>query len=159
MSRAAGLSDLTSRTGGERAGLLPVALMVSMLWLAPALARESASMNPSDRGGPLASGSVAAGPDGRVSLDALLDVLRADATKRLGGVRPADPQVQALNWPDGSLGCPQPGRLYTQALVRGYLVVFTERGAVLRYHASARGAWLLCPPGTATPPAAGPSTR
>ncbi len=29
----------------------------------------------------------------------------------------------AKTWNDGSLGCPQPGQLYTQALVDGFQVV------------------------------------
>lgn len=102
---------------------------------------------------PLASGSVTPRPDGRVALDDLLAVLRADAAVRLAGAPLAAPQVQALTWPDGSLGCPRPGRMYTQALVPGYLVVFAAAGSSLRYHASARGAWVLCPAALATPPA------
>jgi hypothetical protein len=32
-------------------------------------------------------------------------------------------QAEAVTWPDGALGCPEPGIVYTQALVPGYWVV------------------------------------
>lgn len=31
--------------------------------------------------------------------------------------------AEAVTWPDGSLGCPEPGMVYTQALVEGFRVV------------------------------------
>lgn len=36
--------------------------------------------------------------------------------------------VQAVVWPDGSLGCPQPDQMYTQALVNGYRIVLEAAG-------------------------------
>ena len=32
-------------------------------------------------------------------------------------------RAQSVTWSDGSLGCPEPGMMYTQALVNGYWVV------------------------------------
>ena len=32
-------------------------------------------------------------------------------------------RAEAVTWNDGSLGCPEPGMMYTQALVDGYWVV------------------------------------
>ena len=60
--------------------------------------------------------------------------------------------AETVVWPDGSLGCPQPGMMYTQALVRGYRIRIDAGGEVFDYHASARGRLLLCPPGMTTPP-------
>ena len=61
----------------------------------------------------------------------------------------------AVTWPDGSLGCPQPGRMYTQALVPGWRVHIQAGGQVLAYHGSMRGGMLLCPAGRGQPPVPG----
>ena len=88
-------------------------------------------------------------------LRALWPAMLDDAARRSG--LPAATlhaaSVQAVIWPDGSLGCPQPGRLYTQALVPGWRVAIAAPGAALRlqYHVSQRGAWLWCPADRATP--------
>ncbi len=48
---------------------------------------------------------------------------------------------------DGSLGCPEPGMGYTQAIVPGYQVIVEHDGAQLDYRASGPGAFRLCPEG------------
>jgi len=53
---------------------------------------------------------------------------------------------EAVTWPDGSLGCPEPGKLYTMALVPGYRIRIQAGDWVLDYHASRRGYLVLCPP-------------
>jgi hypothetical protein len=53
------------------------------------------------------------------------------------GVEPADVQVltsELVTWPDGSLGCPQPDEMYTQALVEGYRIVLEVAGQEIAYH-------------------------
>lgn len=38
-------------------------------------------------------------------------------------------EAEAVDWPDGSLGCPEPGMMYTQMITPGYRVVLrTEQG-------------------------------
>jgi hypothetical protein len=65
--------------------------------------------------------------------------------------------AQSVIWPDGSLGCPQPGMLYTQALVPGYRIRIEARGDMLDYHASTRGGLGLCPAGRSLDPVPGDS--
>ena len=60
--------------------------------------------------------------------------------------------AEAVTWPDGSLGCPEPGMAYTQALVPGFRVRIRADGPILDYHAGARGRPKFCPPDRATPP-------
>jgi hypothetical protein len=71
----------------------------------------------------------------------------ADLAGRLGVDRAAIEVMVAepVTWPDGSLGCPQPGRLYTQALVDGYRVVLRAGDRVYDYHAGSDGVPFLCP--------------
>ena len=78
---------------------------------------------------------------------AMRDEIWADAAQRAGVDRSALQlaSVQAVTWSDGALGCPAPGRLYTQALVPGWRVEVAAPGqAPLLYHASGRGGWIWC---------------
>lgn len=56
-------------------------------------------------------------------------------------------EVRAVQWPDGSLGCPEEGKLYTQALVDGTRVLLRFDQRVYDYHAGADGDPFLCPSG------------
>jgi hypothetical protein len=61
--------------------------------------------------------------------------------------------AEAVTWADGSIGCPQPGMLYTQALVPGYRIELrAPDGKVLTFHASRRGTLVQCPEGRAQRP-------
>jgi hypothetical protein len=78
--------------------------------------------------------------------DELMRQILTDATERTG-TREDDIEVvtaEAVTWSDGSLGCPQPGMMYTQALVDGYRVVLDADGQELNYHADDRGHFILC---------------
>jgi len=78
-------------------------------------------------------------------IEAALD----DAANRSTTAR-ADIKVtsaEPVTWPDGSLGCPQPGMMYTQALVAGYRIVLQAGEQTLNYHAMSRGRPVFCPAG------------
>ncbi|HVK32022.1 MAG TPA: hypothetical protein VM845_05910 [Burkholderiaceae bacterium] len=84
-----------------------------------------------------------------------LAALRSDAARRGGGDAALwrVERIEAVTWPDGALGCPQPGRLYTQALIPGHRVQLSAPGrAPLTYHTSERGGWLWCAPSQAQAP-------
>jgi hypothetical protein len=53
---------------------------------------------------------------------------------------------------DGSLGSPEPGMMYTQALVNGYWVVIDAAGQNYDFRVDSRGNFRLCPPGQGRPP-------
>lgn len=105
--------------------------------------------------GPATDGLPAAG----YTLDRAVAAARADAAERTGLAPAALELVSAdrVTWSDGSLGCPQPGMLYTQALVAGYRVRLRGPSGEMDYHASARGALVLCPAGWAVEPVPGAS--
>lgn len=77
----------------------------------------------------------------------ILDEILADASER-AGVPVAEFTVrksEAATWSDGSLGCPQPGELYTQAIVDGYWVeLVAPDGTVLDYRVGDGGDFRLC---------------
>jgi len=53
-------------------------------------------------------------------------------------------QAEAVTWNDGSLGCPEPGMFYTQALVDGYQVILKAGDEELDYRVGAGGGFRIC---------------
>lgn len=53
-------------------------------------------------------------------------------------------RAESVTWNDGSLGCPERGMMYTQALVDGYQVVLDAAGTELDYRATENGDFRLC---------------
>jgi len=70
----------------------------------------------------------------------------ADAAKRFQVAEDAVVLASAelVTWSDGSLGCPQAGRMYTQALVPGYRVTATTTSGRMLYHTDTRGNAVTC---------------
>ena len=75
----------------------------------------------------------------------------ADAAKRFNVAESAVVLTRAeqVTWPDGSLGCPQPGRMYTQMLVEGFRVAAKTAEGELTYHTDGRGNVVTCAAGVA----------
>jgi hypothetical protein len=76
----------------------------------------------------------------------IMDEIIADVVERAGVERSAVNVLKSeqVVWPDGSLGCPQPGMVYTQALVNGYHVVLEQGGKSYDYRVTERGSFVLC---------------
>ena len=53
-------------------------------------------------------------------------------------------EVRDVQWPDGALGCPEEGKMYTQALVDGTQVLLGADERIYDYHAGADGEPFLC---------------
>jgi hypothetical protein len=53
--------------------------------------------------------------------------------------------VEHRDWPDSSLGCPQPDMMYAQVITPGYLVVVDVSGERIEYHTDERGTVVRCP--------------
>ena len=60
-------------------------------------------------------------------------------------------RAESVTWPDGSLGCPEPGVQYTQALVPGYWVEIAVGDETLDYRLSEQGGMKLCETGGLIP--------
>lgn len=84
----------------------------------------------------------------------MLDVALDDAATRASIDRAKITVVSAaaVTWSDGSAGCPEPGMMYTQALVPGYRIVLQAGDQVLNYHAGRSGAPKFCPADRVIPP-------
>ena len=91
---------------------------------------EPPSETPSESGGP------AEGPAAAMN----------DLAKRLG-IAAEDVSVvsaEQVTWSDGSLGCPEPGKMYTQMLVEGSVIVLEANGKQYEYHAANGRAPFYC---------------
>jgi hypothetical protein len=53
--------------------------------------------------------------------------------------------IESRDWPDTSLGCPQPDMLYAQVITPGYLVLVEVSGERIEYHTDERGTVVRCP--------------
>ena len=63
-------------------------------------------------------------------------------------------RAEYVEWSDGSLGCPEPGVVYTQAITPGYWVEIGAGERTLDYRLGENGFFKLCG-GTTTPHGAG----
>ncbi len=82
-----------------------------------------------------------------VGVAAVIEKALADAEQRTGLPRHQlkVESAESVTWPDGSLGCPEPGMAYAQALVPGFRVKIRAAGELLDYHAGRGGTPTLCP--------------
>jgi hypothetical protein len=53
--------------------------------------------------------------------------------------------VEAVEWPDSSLGCPGPGMMYAQVITPGYRIVLEANGQSYAYHTEG-GTIVRCKP-------------
>ena len=78
--------------------------------------------------------------------DEILDKILADLEERTSADRSEFRILQAeiTQWSNGALGCPEPGQVYTHAIVEGYRVVVVHAGQTYDYRANAKGFFKLC---------------
>ncbi|HET7472415.1 MAG TPA: hypothetical protein VFJ71_04745 [Candidatus Limnocylindrales bacterium] len=79
----------------------------------------------------------------------VLDPIVADAATRASVDKTAVTVVRASaqTWPNGALGCPSPGVMYTQAVVTGWQVVVEAGGTQYDYRSGGAGRFKLCTSG------------
>lgn len=81
---------------------------------------------------------------------AAVSTAREDLQERLG-LADAEAVVvrsaEAVDWPDVSLGCPDPGKTYAQVIKSGYLVVLAVDGTAYEYHTNEGSRAVLCQDG------------
>ena len=143
----------------QRTKILPIALAALVLGACTgepgATTGTSPSKTPSNEGDESMAPIL---PSGAVPDDLLADVL-AQAADR-AGVDVSEARIvtaEAVTWSDGSLGCPEPGMAYTQALVPGYRVVVEAGGEELHFHGAESGDFRFCD--DPQPPLEGPVDR
>ena len=68
-------------------------------------------------------------------------------------------EVEPVEWPDASLGCPQPGGMYAQVVTPGFRVVLEAVGERYEYHSDARQRVVCCEPQSTRPGSDGGSAE
>ena len=53
-------------------------------------------------------------------------------------------EASPVVWPDGSLGCPEPGMMYTQVTVEGIRIILRAQGQEYNYHGGGNRDPFLC---------------
>ncbi len=79
--------------------------------------------------------------------DAVMTAVLADLSARTGTDASAATVVtaEAVDWPDGSLGCPKMGVMYIQQVMPGYHVVLSLDGTTYDYRVAGEGTTIrLC---------------
>jgi hypothetical protein len=94
------------------------------------------------------------------ALKAMVEAALDDAARRtkIDRTKLVVLSAESVTWSDGSLGCPEPGKAYTQALVPGYRIRIQAGAEILDYHAGRLGQLVLCPKGRSVEPAPGGPT-
>lgn len=88
------------------------------------------------------------------SLDEAVAMARHALADRLETVAEDIEVVEArrVTWPNGALGCPREGEMYTQALVEGLYILLTADGEHYAYHAGRDRVPFPCPANRSEPP-------
>jgi hypothetical protein len=80
--------------------------------------------------------------------EAVVAAAVADLASRLG-ISPQEIQtveIEATEWSDASLDCPEPGMLYIQVITPGFRIVLQARDQSYNYHTDAGTRIVLCGP-------------
>jgi hypothetical protein len=79
-------------------------------------------------------------------LESLVTQVKSDLAERLA-IAPEQIELvdaASVTWPDRSLGCPQPGMVYTQVQVDGFLIRLRVKDQIYEYHGGGGRAPFLC---------------
>jgi hypothetical protein len=121
-------------------------LAMALICIAVGACTSGASEQP-----PMTSAQPASAKDSTMAHDrtvaaSLLEKVLQDAEKRTGAPRSQIEIIstEKITWNDGALGCPQPDRMYTQALVPGYRIRVQAADQALDYHAAETGRFVVC---------------
>lgn len=133
----------------SRISILPAAGLLALAACASAGAsREPASSQPepsaAESSSPTSVANEVPAPDGVPS--ALWDAVVADLVDRLDQPAPEIDlvSIKEMTWNDGSLGCPEPGQAYTQALVDGIQLIVAVGGERYDYRSAGGDSITLC---------------
>lgn len=76
--------------------------------------------------------------------EAAVQAAKRDLAQRTGASNVSVVSATAVQWPDSALGCPKPGRFYSQVVTPGYRVVLSAAGKEYEYHSDLDGTVVLC---------------
>ena len=102
----------------------------------PTATTERPTPTPEDT--PASTDGIGAPPDVPADAEAAVAWAVADLASRLAVREDAVTlaSIEAVDWSDSSLGCPQPGYMYLQVITPGYRIVLAADDATYAYHAA-----------------------
>jgi hypothetical protein len=95
-------------------------------------------------------GDIPVGGSSAVTIPAeaqpVVDLVLQDAATELGVDASAlsVSAIEAVDWPDASLGCPEEGGVYAQVVSPGYRITVTDDTTSLEYHTGLNDAFVIC---------------
>jgi hypothetical protein len=94
---------------------------------------------------PFSSASVPSSGEGGAPAN-YIEAVVTDAAERAGvpGDEVEVVEARSVEWPDGSLGCPEPGMMYTQVITPGYQIIVAVGDETFDYRLGRRGNFRLC---------------
>lgn len=77
---------------------------------------------------------------------AVVDLVLQDAASKLGvdASTLSVTAIEAVDWPDASLGCAEEGGVYAQVVSPGYRITVTDGSTTLEYHTGLNDAFVTC---------------
>ncbi len=97
-------------------------------------------------GKPATPSSGMATPTGAEKVTSLA-ITDLSTSKGISAERIKATKVEEVNWPDTSLGCPEPGMLYAQVITPGYRIILSDGDTEYEYHSDAIAHIVLCQKG------------
>ena len=97
--------------------------------------QEEPGMSPSESSGSASPAPTGLAREAVADLARRLDVAEDDVVVE---------SVEEVTWRDGSIGCAEPGMMYTQALVDGSRITLRVDGETYEYHSGGRRGVFLC---------------
>lgn len=125
-------------------------VLLSAMTAAPLLAADPPAEQATEKGDQEAGGQKVAEDTPEETVDPELEKLVEAAIADLAEQLEADAaQIETVSgrkvvWRDGSLGCPKPDMMYTQALQDGALIELRLDEKLYRYHSNLQGPPFLC---------------
>jgi hypothetical protein len=116
-------------------------------------AGPSAAPSAGTTAAPSSTGIPSLPPASKAPADTLADATKAMIVADAATVAGVDPgsvtlvSVKPVTWMDGSLGCPKPGVMYTQAVVPGFQVIVRAGDRKLDYRVGRSGTAKRCDSG------------
>jgi hypothetical protein len=80
------------------------------------------------------------------TLNAIVSLVKNDLKEKTGvGLEKIHIlEIEAVEWPDSSLGCGQPGEVYMPVITPGFRILLEVDGQVYSYHTNTTNRFILC---------------
>jgi hypothetical protein len=135
--------NLTIRFGSATPTVQQIRLSSFRLILFPPGVSDSGALSPTEGA---EFQRVETTPEERLAKPVVTRLSQQDLAQKLGvslnDIRVVS--VEETTWSDGSLGCPQPGKVYAQVITPGFRVVFEANGQRYEYHTDKERHIVLC---------------